>query len=42
MVHKCDHHMGKKKVKKVKPAKGGAGNPLDPNDKTIGNKFWSE
>jgi hypothetical protein len=23
------------------PPKKGAGNPLDPNDKTIGQKFWS-
>tara|TARA_R100000781_G_scaffold106091_1_gene70021 strand:- start:403 stop:519 length:117 start_codon:yes stop_codon:yes gene_type:complete len=38
-MHKCEHG---KKSKKAKSSKGGAGNPLDPKDMTIGSKFWSD
>ena len=35
-MHKCGHS------KKSKKLKSSAGNPLDPTDKTIGEKFWSD
>lgn len=36
MAHKCPPS------KKGKKSKSSAGNPLDPTDKTIGEKFWSD